>query len=495
MSDKNHPGRLDDEVRGGRRNTFETYQFEELDGETREYLLYARDKAGKGSPGVFASQPNYLPVIGVVVGFAVMVATLFLTFPPTSHPVREAMLQTAGFLLGGWMVLAALRVWAGARSGSYAGHFVYADPENLYEAKGGTVEVTDLYELTDAKAIANFNEGKYQNTDVTLKIGKKRKTVQVSDEERGRRLTVFLNTVSYMRDGGENGSDDELRTLSPEAMGAVAKQVARTGEFPRRLSDAEEADLVRVAQPKREGRRSTGLLPMLVTVVVAGLMFVGFRAINAPLRDHAIFNQIRSLPAKEQPVALRLYLTNPDFTRHRDEAQQLLEGHYDGGVAANVNGTDPQLKEALAEVILALKSKPQAVVSLVAVEEVAPPGQGDSSGQREKAVQEKLADKWGATIGDELVVFAALADPDNPDRMDRTAKGMIDLRWKFTDKGEIQYTIEFRKSPDEDPIASRIGTIPAGTPPDQMVQAMADKLLDQTVHRIGMRDAPPPEDF
>jgi hypothetical protein len=406
------------------------------------------------------------------------------------------MLQTAGFLLGGWMVLAALRVWAGSRSGSYAGHFVYADPENLYEAKGGAVEVTDLYELRDAKAVANFNEGKYQNTDVTLKIGKRRKTVQVNDEERGRRLTVFLNTVSYMRDGGEDGNDDELRKLSPEVMGAVAKQVARTGEFPRRVSDAEDADLVRVAQPKREGRRSSGVLALLVTAVVAGLMFVAFRAIDAPLRDHAIFNQIRSLPVKDQPVALRLYLTNPDFTRHRDEAQKLLDGHYDRGVAANVNGIDPQMKQALADVILALKAKPQAVVSLVAVEEEAPPGQDGTSGLREKAVQEKLADKWGATIGDELVVFAALADPDNPDRMDKTAKGMIDLRWKFTPQGDIQYTIEFRKSPDEAPIFSRIATVPAGPSPDQTAQAMADKLLEQTVLTIRMRDAPPPpEDF
>src|SRR4051794_7775000 len=208
MSEKYRPEQLDDEVRGGRRATFETYQFEELDGETREYLLYARDKKGKGAPGVFAAQPNYLPVVGVALGFAVMIATLFLTFPPTSHPVREAMLQTAGFLLGGWMVIAALRVWAGSKSGSYAGHFIYTDAEFLYEAKGGTVEVTDLYELRDAKAVANFNEGKYQNTDITLKVGKSRKTIQVSEEERARRMTVFLNTVSYMRDGGEDGNDD-----------------------------------------------------------------------------------------------------------------------------------------------------------------------------------------------------------------------------------------------------------------------------------------------
>jgi hypothetical protein len=473
----------------------EKYQFEELDGETQQYLLYARDQKGKGVPGVYAEKSNLLPVIGVIAGFAVMVTTLFLTFPPTNHPVREAMLQTAGFLLGGWMVVAALRVWAGSKSGSYAGHFVYADSENLYEADGGTVEVTDLYELRDAKAVANFNEGKYQNTDITLKLGKRRKTVQVSDEERARRMTVFLNTVSYMRDGGEDGNDDELRKLSPEAMGAVAKQVARTGEFPRRLSDAEEADMVRVAQPKREGRPSAGILALLATVVVGLVMFFCFRLINAPLRDHAIFNQIRALPSREQPVALRLYLTNPDFKRHRDEAQKMLEGHYDKAVTTNVNGNDPQMKQAFAELILALKTKPQAVASLVAVEEAAQPGQEGGSGKRENDVQFKLADKWGSTVGDELVVFAALADPENPDRMDKSAKGMIDLRWKFTDKGDLQYTIEFRKGPDEAPYFSRIGTMEAQQTPDQMVQAVADKLLEQTIGTVRMRQVIQPEDF
>jgi hypothetical protein len=468
----------------------EKYQLEELDSETRDYLLFARDNKGKGAPGMFAGKSFYLPAIGLAVGFVIMIVTVFLTFPPTEHPVREAMLQTAGFLVGGWMIVAALRVWAGSKMGGYAGHFVYADPENLYEAKGSTVEITDLYDLRDAKAIQNFNDGKYQNTDINLKIGKLRHSVQVSDEERGRRMAVFLNTVAYMRDGGEDGNDDELRKLSPESMGAVAKQVAKTGEFPRRLSDAEDAEMVRVPQPKREGRKSIGLIGILGTLIVGAVLFLGFRAINTPLRDHAIFNKIQAIPGKDQAPALRLYLANPSFTRHREEAKNLLAGHYERGVNANVLGTDPEMKKAMGDVILALKDMPAPVISFITAEEQSPEGPGTPGTTREAEIQRKLADKWGATIGDELVVFVAPSDPDKPEQMDKSLRGMIDLRWRYLPEG-LEYTLEFRKAPDEKPFFSRTGRQPHNAGADATAHTMADRILEMTVGATKLRPMVP----
>jgi hypothetical protein len=473
----------------------QTYQFEELDHETREYLMLAKDKQGIGMPGIFASRPFYLPVIGTLVGFGIMIATLVATFPPTLPPVQEALLQTAGFLCGGWMIVAALRVWTSGKSGKYAGHFVYADSEYLYEGNGGVVHVTDLVDLRDAKAVQNFNEGKYKTTSITIKLGKDRRTFQVNDEERGRRITVFLNALSYMRDGGEDGRDTELQKLSPEAMGAVAKQVARTGEFPRNLAAAEEAEVARVPKPKKEGRRSTGILAILITLAAGAGMFFGFKAINAPLRDEAVFERIKSLPPKDQPYALRLYLMNPEFKAHRDEAQRMLDAFYDNAVRTHVNGTDDEMKKGLSDVVLALKSKPQPVVSFIASEEDAPPGQALASPNRENKVQKDLADKWGATIGDELVVFASPADPDNPVLVDKKAKGMIDLRWKFTPQGGVEYTIQFRLSPDEAPLVSKTLFIfpePAGGDDplqraDKMMQMLVEHVLSRTVGGVRMR--------
>jgi hypothetical protein len=480
----------------------ETYQFEELDRETRDYLMQARETNGQGMPGIFAAKPNHLPLIGVLVGFGIIIFTLLVTFPPTLPPTKEAFLQTAGFLLGGWMVVAAMRVWMSGKSGRYAGHFVYTDAEYLYEGKGGLVHVTDLANLRDAKAVKNFNEGKYQNTSIGVKVGHERRTIVVHGEERGRRMTVFLNAVSYMRDGGEDGKDDDLRKLSPEAMGAVAKEVAKTGEFPSNVAAAEEAGVARVPRPRKDGRRSTGILAMLLTIVAGTLMFFGFRTINGPLRDEAVFEAIKSLPHKDQPPALRHYLLNEEFTAHRDEAQKMLDAAYDTGVQFNVKGTDDDVKKGLSEVVLSLKNKPQPVVSFVVAEEQAPAG---ALSAREAKVQKDLADKWGSTIGDELVVFATPSDPDNSNAPDKQTKGMIDLRWKVTERGTIEYMIQFRKAPDEEPVVSKQGTVvPEVGPPnmtdaersDKLTQFFIEDVVQKTIGGVRNRPPPPPpEDF
>jgi hypothetical protein len=441
----------------------ETYHVEELDHETREYLSQAKAKKGKGMPGIFAGGTSYLPLYGMLAGFGIMVATVLFSFPPTLPPAKEAFLQTAGFLLGGWLVVAALRIWMASSSGKYAGHFVYADSDNLYEAKGGVVQITDIENLREAKAVQNFNEGNYQNTLVTLKIGHDRRVVQIKDEERGRRMTVFLNALCYIRDGGEDGRDKELQRLSPEAMGAVAKEVARTGEFPNNLRSAEEAEVARVPRPKREGRRSTGFLAILITAGVGAALFFGFRTINRPLRDEAVFAQINSLPQKEKIPGMRLYLSNPDFKAHRAEAQKTIDDAYDAAVRNTVKGDDADLNRGLSETILSLKTTPP-VATLIAVEEESPPGFEVSAASREEAVRKLLADTLGYRIGDEFVVFATPADPDKPNAPTRKARGMIDVRWKFHANGSLTYTIEFRNSTDGPVTVSKQFTLS----PDQL---------------------------
>lgn len=465
----------------------ETYGFEQLDRETRDYLLQARDEAGHGMPGIYVGIPNYLPVVGMIAGFVILILTLAWTLPPTAPPVKEALLQTAGLMLGGWLILAALRVWLGGKSGRYAGHFVYADPDYLYVANGSALKVIDLADLREAKAVQNYNNGSYKNTTITLKIGKQRQEVEVKDEERGRRLTVFLNAVAYMRDGGEGGTDKALQNLSPEAMGAVARTVALTGEFPGDPARTETGNMIRVARPQRVAGRSTGLLAVLAILLVGGAVFAGLVTVNYPFRDEAVFARIKDLPPKERPPALRLYLTHEKFTAHRDEANRLLAEHYENGVRANIVGSDIDLRKGLGEVVLSLKDKPAGVLSLRSVEEAAPPGQAIVGAPREKALREKLADKWGSTIGDELVAFAMMEDPAAPVN--------IDVRWKFDETGAIQYTITFRKSPDDEPFSKIFGTQPAQGNATQTAEALTDQILSKTVGMTKIRPAVPVEDF
>jgi hypothetical protein len=466
----------------------ETYRLDELDRETRDYLAHARERQGRGLPGLYVGQTDAMPVLGIVLGFAVIIATVLMTIPPTDPPAKEAMLQTAGLMLGGWMILAAFRAWAAARSGRYAGQFVYADADHLYRAHGSTLEVTDLGELRDVRAVPNFHDGKYQNTEVVLKLGRDRRTVKVFDELQGRRLAAFLNAVIYMRDGGEGGKDRSFRGLSPEAMGAAARLVATTGQFPADPAREEDGGGVRVPRPRRDGRPSTGLLGMLAVILIGTGLFLALLTANYPFRDEAVFAQIRDLPAKDQPPVLRLYLANDKFTAHRDEAKRMLDGHYETAVRNSIAGNDPELRRGLATVVLALKDKPTGALSVRTVEEGAPPGQQVAAAQRQKTVADRLADKWGITIGDELVAFAVLEDADVP--------ANIELHWKFTADGDVEYVLSFRPSPDDDPVVSSRSIVAGREDVGRTIDALVEQVLAQTVGTPKVRPVlPPPEEF
>ena len=465
----------------------EKYRFEQLDRETRDYLISARDQLGKGTPGIFVGKSDYLPLVGMLLGFFILILTVLITFPPTDPPVKEAMLQTAGLVLGGWLILAALRVWMSGKSGGYAGHFVYADPEFLYVARGFAIEVTDLAELREAKATHNYNEGKYQNTSIRLDLGQTRKAFDVPDEERGRRLTIYLNAVAYMRDGGEDGHNETLRNLPPETMGAVAKKAAITGEFPKDPERVDEGHGIRVARPQRVRRASTGILGLLLIGLLGTGIFVGLMTVNYPFRDEAVYGRIQSLPDKEKPPHLRLYLANDHFTAHRDEAKQELARLYEAAVRDSIKGTDPDARRGLAEIVLGLKDKPVGALSLRTVEEAAPRGLEGGAASRQKMVADKLADKWGVTIGDAFVAFAVMEDPNLPTN--------IELRWRVHDNRVITYTLSFRHSPDEAPVLTTTGLVTPQPDLNKTVEALIQQVITATVGEPKLRPVLPVDEF
>jgi hypothetical protein len=442
----------------------ETYFADELDAQTRDYLALVKETNGKGMPGIYLAGSNSLPIISLVMGFVLVVATLFLCFPPTEHPVREAMLQTAGFLTGGWLILAAIRSWMS--KGSSLGHFVYVDANALYEAEGAKVRVSDVVDIREAKAVQNFTDGNYQNTVITLNYGKgNTHTLTVKDEEKGRRMTVFMNAVAYMRDGGEDGENEDYQSLSPKMLGVFAKEVAKDGQFPVHMEP--KKDMPDVPEPKREGSAPSGLIGILAILVIGIAMFFAFKTINGPIRDDAIYDRIKTINIeKDKAPALRLYLSNPNFKKHRQEAQTLLDGYYDNAISTKVNGQEPAAKKGFGEVINALKTLPQPVVSLQIRDET-PDAKDLEKSSRIESTKKGLADWWGSTLGDHLVVFAQPGNPDNPNEPDLTVKGMIDLTYKYSVKEgvpSVQYTIEFRTSPGEKPVSTYTGTFVHGAP-------------------------------
>lgn len=454
------------------------YFLQELDEATREYLLAVRDAEGERMPGVFVPRTNYLPIVGVIVGPILIIAVLIFTLGSVDDPVRTALLQTAALLLGGWLVVAAVRVWVMQRGRNYLGHFVYVDSAWLYEAKGSTVTIASLKNLLGAEGTDHYNEGAYQSTAVEVRLAKdggNGRILTVCDQEQARRLVTFLNALAYVR----TGSAGDVSNLSTWDVGQTAIALADNEPAPNLEQKPRIArELGDIPEPQRVGRAPQALLAC-GTIVLAGVaIYLLMHTIAIPLRDDAIFNLVKD----RRPPVLRSYLVDARNTRHREEVEKRLGRFYVQPLAdINKHGQDPDLKAVFAELVTGLATAVQPVVSLRVKEKNSTnrtDGVFDLASAvepRTKAVERRLVDSLTLTVSDM---------PGAHDRDDMIALGgvpndvpaMIEIGYTFApEQGaaglyRLEWTVELRDRPDARPVR-KTWTAP------QAVQANAKVFL------------------
>src|SRR5438309_1120121 len=112
-----------------------TIDYTQLDPATKAYLRDVRRANGRGAPGVFAATPDSRPVWALLAGLAVLPLFLWVGYSTNKAPWAAALIQTAGVVLGGWLILFAVRRWM-ANADSFAGKFVYFDPEHVFVGAG-----------------------------------------------------------------------------------------------------------------------------------------------------------------------------------------------------------------------------------------------------------------------------------------------------------------------------------------------------------------------
>lgn len=361
----------------------QTFVFEELDHSTQDYLLAVRTAEGDGAPGVFAPTSSSMVGCGCILGPIMIIGTLVLTLTNLidvvyEDPVRVAFLQTAGLLIGGWLLFAAFRTKAGKNSPKMAGYWVYVDPLHLYEAYREQVTITRIDQAIEANFTHNYNNGTYQNSVVRIVLPEgATATVTLNNEQRAQQMVVFVNYLAWARgpDGGERAH------LPPARLGALAKYFATHDIEPKDHEGNINFDLVSLTittvpeEPKREGRAAPNILPYIIMLLAAiGIFFLMSQVINPPVRDAAIYEAVIKEPC--EPWFLRLYLLDERNTAHRDRVLQRLGQEYDEAIAKlQQKPGDANLRKGMIELLQSLKGAAPPIVSLQVTELTGgPPG-------------------------------------------------------------------------------------------------------------------------
>ncbi|MCE9561205.1 MAG: hypothetical protein K8U57_04045 [Planctomycetes bacterium] len=392
----------------------QTFVFEELDNNTRSYLTTIRDSSGAEAPGIFAPTSSTLAGCGCVSGIIVIVGTLIVTLTTMvdvilKDPGRVAMLQTAGFLLGGWLLFAGHRS-SSRGSKTMAGHWVYVDTLHLYEAYRELVSVTQIDDVVEANFTHNYNNGAYQNSIVRALRGKGTAfSVTVNNELRAEQMVVFLNYLAWARspEGGERAS------LPPAVLGGLARYVAENDSEPKDHEGNINLKLVAVdvtevpEEPLREGRATPSFMPYVLMLVGGILSFVVMKeVVNPPIHDDAIYSAV--IEENCEPWFLQMYLLDEtNNTRHRDQVKARLAQEYNKAISAvKVQPvSDPELRKGMAKILESLKETIRPVVSL----KVSEGGVGPKTGA-EKRVEKLRDDLVGKVDGKK--VNGESKDPD-----------------------------------------------------------------------------------
>lgn len=399
----------------------QTLFLDELDDESRQYLVTVKNQQGEGAPGVFVPTTNWLPLIGLIVGIVLIGIVLIFTLAPLDNPFGMALLQTALLLPGGWMIVAALRVWIGAGVGTNLGHFVYADANRVWHAQGSKVTITELAGLEVAVATDNYNDGNYQNTTVEMGLrGGGHAAVTLNNLGGAHDLVNFLNALVVTRASGGGQSTAVQLAAAAKGMalgGYYAPQYARGGEDPA---------LANPPTPERISRPLAGWVACGVIVLIAvGTIFL-MNALNVSMRDHAIFELLKQVEARRDSNNvdyLRTYLLDPRCTRNVEAVKEMLSRHYDAPIQElrAKAGEQPLPAEFIKQVENVRKAAFPAVS--LRVTEMAPEKgleKGDdftpgSRAARAVRVREKLAEcLCGAVGGDKLLSFVEVPEDVKP---------------------------------------------------------------------------------
>jgi len=331
------------------------FESEELDQETLEYLQKAVKYQGHGMPGIYlnSSQAHlpaaYVHIVAVICGPIIMLVTLGFTWGSLANPVGTALFQTAGFFLGGWMIVAFVRCLLARARSDYLGYFKFVDPLFIWHGTGRGVDVTSLSMLLGAEVRNTHNEtGNYKSSTLRIDLADRTVSMEVRSESKGEQLEEFLNALV------------DIRTGSPTERGYAALERVQSLDGDDDMD--EDGQIVETIPEPRRVRSARGwlLTALLLPIAAIGVFMISYQ-LAVVLRDDATYEAVKGKPAPN----LRFYLIDRRNTRHREAVIGELGRHHELAATQVLNnGREAELQHGLADIIRELKSDPRPVVTV-----------------------------------------------------------------------------------------------------------------------------------
>jgi hypothetical protein len=397
-----------------------TIESSSVDADTTSYLRAVQRNGGRGAAGLYLSGKKPNAGIYALLGIIILPLFLWIGYTTNKPAWANALIQTAGAMLGGWFILAALRLTL--FSGKNLGNFFYFDPNRVYIGTGDQLKFGDLGDELDVNSVGNGG------LNFDSEAGRFRVDVP------GANLADVV--VEYYEALSRFSEDEENRwgNLTAAERGAMAKYLMRHGNMPSDTSDVELTSGEVPDELRPISNFSLGWLRYLVILGVGVAVYCFFWFTNIPLQEGGAFAKAKD----GTPAVMRDYLLNPNHTNeaNRQEITKLLAAKYDTPMEKirNNTGTEPKLRDAFLQLVDTLRGPETPAVSLDVTTTDANTDQ--SWGTR---LRERLADGLGNTVGKEHIVFVA-KPTDKP--------ALMSVSYS-SDSGIVRYHVEFRKSPDD----------------------------------------------
>jgi hypothetical protein len=446
--------------------------FAELDDATREYVIGVAKARGRGAPGVFFSKSSWSPWVAILAG-GLLGPVLFCCGMGSGKAAwAVAAMQTAGVLLGGWLVLFAFRRWFAGVSDTYPGKFLYFDPLHVYQSEGEGIQITSLKTVQAVTAVPG--DGGFK---LAFDLGDDR-VLWVPMPSAGAAAMV---EDYYAAMADIEKMENSPFTQNPAMIGAAAVYAAREGELPRDTGDLQLESETIATEPEKSRKVGMGYGPLAI-LGVGSVLFVGFVLANATV-GNALSDDLAFDAAKADGApGLRVYLLDEAHTRHREEAKQLIAAAYDAPVQklqAIPTGT-AEAKAARAGfvgLLESLRTADQPAVSLSFRTKVG------AIFTAEPTARQQIADGLARGVDPKLILF--LVPPEG-----KPANIEIDFTPATGPQTLATYTFRFRPNLDAPPTVTQV--VPAS--------AVGFGQHENKVCEIlvgGFTPAPPPpvEDF